>query len=701
MSLFQAGDVSLNDFQYIFYSYSANNPNVLQATHYDRTQNLVSSTDISFSTKTVGDMMLFLENSQSNPYVLGKDNVTPYFRNIDIAFSGLYNTVLTSSQHQTLMTYINTSYKDIYGEFVKIYTVKANGSSNYIIDNVSQPYLLESLEGTYLFDQSDSTNSGHILRFRNKSTQLDYNENVTYAGTPGSPNSFAIIKMTYSTPLLEYYCENHSNMYGSFQVLQEYSVKVVTNLVGDSVYSIQYPNTSVYYNQPYLLFNAGDNYMFDISDPTMANYNLVFGTSVDDANTINYAVFSEINGKIVLDIPSGYSGDTLVLFDSSNANMGYIVLNVDTLNTTDLVFHIDASQYNYSHNSQINMSDVSINDISPLKHTLSNVSYTTGITFNVNTTSARKSLYWENPNGSDGGGNDHLRYDVPSGTFSDNGYVTFMVCNLQNTVPVVWNRGDSLSRSNLPYSSNRGSQFPTDSKKISVLHVAENNNKSWSKLNAEPNISDDDPNISEPINIQIVKFNPYHLSYAMLGISGDTYSQSISAQNVYEYNDSDSTYSHFSLGSTRYYNSSDAYSPCKGYIYEFLVYKNAYMNNSTISSIQDYLSKKWFTQDVDEIPSYNITVSNEVFYIDNSEKSQIIFTASSTYMFDQSDSTNANQQIVFGYTFDSSNILVSTDGVQTVGSPGQPGAYTLFTVPSNPTGTVYYYSDGSANMGYY
>ena len=125
------------------------------------------------------------------------------------------------------------------------------------------------------------------------------------------------------------------------------------------------------------------------------------------------------------------------------------------------------------------------------------------------------------------------------------------------------------------------------------------------------------------------------------------------------------------------------------------------MNNSTISSIQDYLSKKWFTQDVDEIPSYNITVSNEVFYIDNSEKSQIIFTASSTYMFDQSDSTNANQQIVFGYTFDSSNILVSTDGVQTVGSPGQPGAYTLFTVPSNPTGTVYYYSDGSANMGYY
>lgn len=674
MSLFQAGDVSLNDFQYIFYSYSANNPNVLQATHYDRTQNLVSSTDISFSSKTVGDMMLFLENSQSNPYVLGKDNVTPYLRNIDIAFSGLYNTVLTSSQHQTLMTYINTSYKDIYGEIVKIYTVKANGSSNYIIDNVSQPYLLESLEGTYIFDQSDSTNSGHILRFRNKSTQLDYNENVTYAGTPGSPNSFAIIKTTYSTPLLEYYCENHSNMYGSFQVLQEYSVKVVTNLVGDTVYSIQYPNTSVYYNQPYLLFKAGDNYMFDISDPTMANYNLVFGATADDANTINYDVFSEINGKIVLDISSGYSGDMLVLFDSSNANMGYIV--PDSLNDTDLVFRIDASQYNYSHNSQINMTDVSINDISPLGHTLNSVNgdATNGLIY-FSDDGSRKSLYFPNPGNS--GTSETIIYNVASGTFPDDVFTTFMVNYTQSIRPTSFSR-------------NTGAEpFHCNSASTSVRDYA----GGWTNVNTIANISN-------TINLQTIVYNSNEFNYSLLDMNGNKFNVSATSKATDSFRGSgydDDNFDKFYIGSIR---NNDA--PFQGYIYEFLAYKDAHMTDAKMTSIQNYLTKKWLTQSgTTNAIIFGVTVSNEVFYIDDAEKPQFNFTGSSTYLFDQSDSTNANQQIVFGYTFDSSNILVSTDGVQIFGSPGQPGAYTLFTVPSNPSGTIYYYSDGSANMGYY
>jgi len=682
MSLFHGRDVSLNTYQYVFYSYSDKTPNVLQATYYDNSQNLMYSTDISFGSKTVGDMMLFLENSQTNPYALGKDNITPYFRNIDIPFSGLYKKVLTTSHHQLLMSHVNSNHKETYGNAMNIYEVKANGSSNYIIDDISQPDVLGSFAGIYVFDQSDSSNSGHILKFRNKSTQAAYEENVTYAGTPGTLNSFTIIGMDYSTPILEYYCEYHSvAMYGEFKISPSYCVKVVTNIVGDSVYALSSPYSSVYYNQPDLSFGAGDYYIFDVSDPTMANYNLVFGTIADDASTINNDVVSETNGVILLDIPSGYSGSPLVLFDLSNANMGYISKpESDSLNNTDLVFHIDASVYNYSHDSQINMSDVSINDISPLGHTLSNVSYTTGITFNIDSTSSRKSLYWENTNdySGDGGGSDHLQYDVPGGTFPDS-FTTFMVNDLQNTIPIVYSR----TNGNDPFHCNSNGTVNGDGNKIGLY------NNGWKKFNADPNVSDS-------LNLQTVVYNPNIMSYKMLGIGGETYNSSYTPVSGTTLSYDDDSYSKFYLGSVR-----PNYSPCKGHVYEFLVYKDAYMSDSTIASIQNYLSKKWFTQSaMVNGTAYNVTVSNEVFYIDDVEKPEITFTASSLHIFDQSDATNIGQQIVFGYTFDSSNVFVSTDGVQVVGTPGQPGAYTSFTVPSNPSGTIHYYSDGSANMGY-
>ena len=678
MSLFHGRDVSLNTYQYVFYSYSDKSPNVLQATYYDNSQNLIYSTDISFGSKTVGDMMLFLENSQTNPYALGKDNNTPYFRNIDIPFSGLYKKVLTTSHHQLLMSHVNSNYKETYGNAMNIYEVKANGSTNYIIDDISQPDVLGSFAGIYVFDQSDSSNSGHILKFRNKSTQAAYEENVTYAGTPGTLNSFTIIEMDYSTPILEYYCEYHSvAMFGEFKILPGYSVKVVTNVVGDSVYALSFPYSSVYYNQPDLSFGAGDYYIFDVSDPTMANYNLVFGTIADDATTINNSIVSETNGVIILDIPSGYSGSPLVLFDLSNANMGYVSKpESDSLNNTDLVFHIDASVYNYSHNSQINMTDVSINDISPLGHTLNSVNgdATNGLIY-FSDDGSRKSLYFPNPGNS--GTSETLIYNVAGGTFPDDVFTTFMVNNTQSIYPVSFSR------------TNGGEPFHSNGEYLSVRNYNNYNGLgSWV-------IFDVSTNISSSINLQTIVLTPNLLEYDMLGINGETFNDSLSGDFVGSDYDDDNCHNYY-IGSIR---NNDQ--PFQGHIYEFLAYKNAYMSDSTIASIQNYLSKKWFTQSlVDNVTSYIVTVSNEVFYIDDVEKPEIAFESSNTYVFDQSDVTNTGQQIVFGYTFDSSNVFVSTDGVQVFGTPGQPGAYTSFTVPSNPSGTIHYYSDGSANMGY-
>ena len=89
------------------------------------------------------------------------------------------------------------------------------GSANgYKIDDVFAPYLQMIPRNTYRFDQSDSTNSGHPLRFyldASKGTQ--YTTGVTTNGTPGQSGAYTQIVATDDTPpVLHYQCSVHANM---------------------------------------------------------------------------------------------------------------------------------------------------------------------------------------------------------------------------------------------------------------------------------------------------------------------------------------------------------------------------------------------------------------------------------------------------------------------------------------------------------
>ena len=96
-------------------------------------------------------------------------------------------------------------------------TVVNPGSGNkYYIDGILQSYLTLFPGCTYEFNQDDSSNSGHPLRF---ATQVDaansseYTTGVTTSGTPGSATAFTKIEVTSDTPYqLYYYCTNHSGM---------------------------------------------------------------------------------------------------------------------------------------------------------------------------------------------------------------------------------------------------------------------------------------------------------------------------------------------------------------------------------------------------------------------------------------------------------------------------------------------------------
>ena len=91
----------------------------------------------------------------------------------------------------------------------------SGSSSPYFIDGIETPFLY-FVEGTYKFDQSDSSNASHTLRFYlDDSKTTSYSTNVTVSGTVGSSGFYTQIVVSDTTPItLSYQCENHSNMGG-------------------------------------------------------------------------------------------------------------------------------------------------------------------------------------------------------------------------------------------------------------------------------------------------------------------------------------------------------------------------------------------------------------------------------------------------------------------------------------------------------
>jgi hypothetical protein len=90
-----------------------------------------------------------------------------------------------------------------------------SGSGNgYLLNEKVSPFIDFKVGNTYRFDQSDSSNSGHPLRFYYDSGKTTiYSTGVTTNGSPGSAGAYTEIVVSETTPNILYYqCSSHSLM---------------------------------------------------------------------------------------------------------------------------------------------------------------------------------------------------------------------------------------------------------------------------------------------------------------------------------------------------------------------------------------------------------------------------------------------------------------------------------------------------------
>ena len=103
----------------------------------------------------------------------------------------------------------------------------------FVLDGSNNPAIQLDRGNTYIFDQSDASNAGHTLAFKNGSSS--YTTGVTTTGTPGQAGAKTTIIVDAAAPSsgLLYYCVAHGNAMGNSITTVTSNFAVVASNIGN------------------------------------------------------------------------------------------------------------------------------------------------------------------------------------------------------------------------------------------------------------------------------------------------------------------------------------------------------------------------------------------------------------------------------------------------------------------------------------
>ena len=168
------------------------------------------------------------------------------------------------------------------GSVTFVVTVVSSGGNKFAIDGDTNPALELASGVTYTFDVSDSSNSGHPLRFKNGLTS--YTDGVTASGTAGQSGATVTFAVPNDAPAstLLYYCTVHGTGMGNSisvpnsstvnQVLMvESTAFTFTNVYADTATATEAINTVLTLGESEFMYpdfvSVSDGYRRFIEEP--------------------------------------------------------------------------------------------------------------------------------------------------------------------------------------------------------------------------------------------------------------------------------------------------------------------------------------------------------------------------------------------------------------------------------------------------
>ena len=242
---------------------------------------------------------------------------------------------------------ISSDITSLAGALEKTYTVTVTnpGSGNvFVLDGSNNPTISMFRGNTYIFDQSDSSNAGHPIAFKDSGGSA-YTTGVTSTGTPGNAGAKTTIEVASDAPSsLRYYCTVHGNAMGNTITVTDSNISLVAtnitnvNLTGGSITNVNsvagaISNVNTVATNLSSINDFADKYRIGASDPTSNNdegdlfYNTTSNTlkvytgSAFEAGVTAGSGFAALTGASftgAVDVDNTLTANTIALDNGSN-----------------------------------------------------------------------------------------------------------------------------------------------------------------------------------------------------------------------------------------------------------------------------------------------------------------------------------------------------------------------------------------------